>query len=84
MVSPRLSDLIKEMKCFTITSKDVENQLQKAYKAVGLITSTGGICPKTFLARPHLWKEHDERAYWKPKPKLRKRLRSNKTKVPIK
>lgn len=54
VISPRLAKAIKLLTSFSIDKRAVENRLNDAYKEIGLSQSTGGICPRCFLFRPHI------------------------------
>lgn len=66
-ISQRLADAIEFMGEFSLTTKDVENRLQEAFKAVGLSQSSGGISPKCFLNQYHYGEGVDWRKHLEPK-----------------
>ena len=67
LISRQLALAIKLMSKFTLSSKDVENRLAEAFKAVGLRQSSGGVSPRCFLFRSHTWEGIDTRkSYEKP------------------
>jgi hypothetical protein len=63
-ISQRLAHAIELMGEFSITIKDVENMIQKAFKVVGLSQSSGEISPKCFLNQCHYWEGEDVRKHW--------------------
>lgn len=62
-ISQRLADAIELMGEFSLTTKDVENRIQEAFKVVGLSQSSGGISPNCFLNQCHIWKGVDLREH---------------------
>lgn len=66
-ISQRLADAIELMGEFNLTTKDVENRLQEAFKVIGLSQSSGGISPKCFLNQYHYWEGVDLRKHLESK-----------------
>lgn len=62
-ISQRLAHAIELMGEFNLTTKDVENRLQEAFKIVGLSQSSGGISPTCFLNECHYWEGEDLRKH---------------------